>query len=137
MSLYKRFGYSQTLADEGAWVPIGEGVEFKLRRMTSPLVQSKRRELEQPFEALQRSGGEIPEDQMKMIFRKLLSSAIILDWKNVEDRNGAMMSFSPAKAEELLTDLPDLISLLISLSVERANFRDAANETAAGNSKQL
>ena len=137
MSLYSRFGFDQKLADQGNWIPVGEGVEFKLRRMNSTFVQEKKKELESPHEALQRSGGEIPEDVMKGILMNLLAQSVILDWRNVTDRDNNVIPFTIEAAKNLLKELPDLIGLLISLSADRDHFKKKQDSAAAGNSGTL
>lgn len=134
MSLYTRFSYDKDLADNGNWIPFGEGVEFKMRRLNSPLVQEKRRQLEQPYEALLRTGGSLGEDILRGILVNMMAESVILGWKGVTDSSNVPMEFSIANAKILLTDLPDLVRVLVDLASDRDLFKAAVDGEAAKNS---
>ena len=62
------------------------------------------------------------EDKAAALMAQAIAETIILDWENVADRNGDMMEYSPARAKQLLIDLPDLRQIIMEEASKASNF---------------
>jgi len=111
----------------------GSDIAVKLRRMTSKKSTTVRRRLEKQFKNHQKRDGTWDEDiAEKMVLRQMVE-AVIVDWKNIIDRDGSVIEHSIESAEMLIGRLPAFRDLLINLSIDMDNYRMAAVEDAAKN----
>lgn len=110
----------------GVWVEVDEGVEWRIARLNNEKARELRRSLEKPYASF----SKIPDNVSEGILRKVVARAVLLDWKGVTDEAGAAVPYSAEKAEELLTQYPDLLNDVVSASMARETFQIEATEAA-------
>lgn len=67
------------------------------------------------------------------IMRKLFAERILLDWRNVHDKDGNAIEFTKENAEKFLTALPQLYKMLLAEAQKLQNFRAGSIEVTAKN----
>lgn len=137
------YAHDKTAAEEGVWTDIGHGIKIKVRAFDSAHTRALRKKLEEPFKALTKRGGEIPEEQANEINIKLLAGSSILGW-NLTEKTGEndeegnpirrAIPFTASKAEEFLTREPRFARDVISALMADETFKKRAREEDAKNS---
>lgn len=137
------YAHDKTAAEEGVWTDIGHGIKIKVRAFDSAHTRALRRKLEEPFKALTKRGGEIPEEQANEINIKLLAGSSLLGW-NLTEKTGEKaedgsdvrrpITFTPTKAEELLTQEPRFARDVIAALMADETFKKRSREEDAKNS---
>lgn len=137
VNLYDLFETDVNAGEDGKWYEPIPGVAFKLRRYTSNASLNSRRRL---LTALQgrmkgmKAGDELPASLDTEMQIEQMAEAIVADWKGVTDRDGNELPFTRENARKVLTDLPDLRTLLSEYAGNIENYRVENLEEAAGNS---
>ena len=62
------------------------------------------------------------DEKAGVIMAKALAETVILGWSNVNDLEGNNLPFTIAKATELLTDLPELRTVILEEAQNASNF---------------
>lgn len=124
MSIYKKYSTDKTKDQEGVFIPVGGGASFKLTRMgpTNIRYGNKFKALSKPYERLAKNDELSPEKALE-IQVKAFCGTVLVDWKDVTDKDGNPLEFSEENAVKVLTDLPDLYLELVSESENRDNFQ--------------
>lgn len=139
MTLYDRYGTSKDMEENGVWVPFGEGTELLLARIKSQRSLTAKRAAEKPYREVLRTaarlGKEVADDIQSRIALDWLVSGVVLDWKEVSDRNGNMVTFSPDNAREIFGDLPDFLDEVVSAASNQSTYQDNADKDSVGNSE--
>jgi len=128
MDFKKLFGTNKSKEHEGAWVPIGGGVEVKVKRagMGNKPFEFERSKMFRPFHK-QIQSGTIDPDILRDINIALFSRHIIVDWKGVTE-DGVKVPFSVEKFKEYANLCPDFLHEVIVAASEQQNFQDAEDE---------
>jgi hypothetical protein len=131
--MFARFATDASREEEGVWVDFGDGIEVKVRRLSSKISRDVRKRLEKPHaEAIRR--GPLPESLAEDILNRQLAEAIISDWKGVDDDNGQPLACTVENKIAILKALPEFRDEIVSISIERDNYKAALNEDAEKNS---
>ena len=130
LSDYKSF---DALEEEGIWFPMAADVEFKIRRMRSKAVERARERIYGPVERVMR-GKDIPDEMDLKLTKKLLSEAVISDWrgKGMVDDEGAAIPFSTSTCYQILDDPEtgrDIRSTVITASMDGTNYRPDSEDS--------
>jgi hypothetical protein len=140
-SIFDAFETNPRTAQEGVWFDYGPNSDksipgFKLSRMSK---QNKRyaAALRKRTRPHQRSIEleTIDEGLAERLFLEVFVDEILLDWRNIQRRDGTVISFNRENALALLGD-PRMIDLFEDLQAKAgkaSSFRDEAQEQAAGN----
>lgn len=78
--------------------------------------------------------GALSPEKGREIMVKSLAGTVVLDWRNVEDRDGNPLPFSEENCIKLLTDLPDLYADLVEQAQTAELYKDEMRAIAEGNS---
>ena len=124
-------------SEKGTWVNNCMGdicikIAAENNKNYSQIVQK----LMKPYQRSYRSMGDSFNAIFEDIQNKAMSKAILLDWKYVEDDNGAVIEYSETAAYDLLRD-PENIEfrkLVVDLSAETEVFRKETQEALADKS---
>lgn len=135
---FKTFAADAASEEEGKWAPIVEGVEFKIRRLRSKAVQEAQRKIYGPHERAMR-GKDLPDAIETMCTIRLLSEAVIVDWRGDEmkDEKGKPVPFSPETCAELLSDPEtgrDLRATVLSFTADSEFYAPEDQAADLGNS---
>lgn len=133
-SLYDMFTTDRDAEENGKWVEIAQGAEFKIRRFKSRHTTRTREALEKPYAALRRKGVLPPEIAEKILHQTMCTSTIA-DWRGeaIVSPDGAPLPFSAEAADQLLSALPELRDEIIGQAIQLDTFRKEDDETAKGN----
>lgn len=130
LNLFDIFASSKESEEDGRWVELGGTTAIKIRAFGAKVVTDMREELMKPHQTLLRVGGKIPDDKNEEIGLKVLSGAIIADWKGVKNADKQPVEYSAAEAYAIMKALPKLASFVIQYSLEGANFRPDTADSA-------
>lgn len=140
--LHKTFETDKKAETEGVWMdygPSSRGEDFPTRiKIARSGGENKefQKALElatKPFrKALQT--GSMSNERAEQLFRKVFVEKVVLDWENVETKDGEFLPFTPENVERILTELPDLYLDLKEMSGNLAIFRAEVREADLGNS---
>jgi len=132
MNPYAMFETDRNLEKEGIWIDYGPfsfkvaragGSNEKYRRMLQHRMKPYRRQIQ---------NETMSEEKAQEIILETFVDAVLLDWKDVRDRDGNVMDFNRENALQLLSDLRDLFADLQTQSQKIANFRREEMETDLG-----
>jgi hypothetical protein len=106
----------------GVWIPFAEGVELKIARARNPLYLERLQVLVEPHRQSIRD-DTMNTDVLGDILKKVRAETILLDWKNIEDKNGNTIPYSSRQALEFFND-PELKELyaFVVITSERAEL---------------
>lgn len=128
------------IEEAGVWVPVADGIEFKVRRMRSESVSKARDRIYGPTERTMGS-KKIPDKLETELTCRLLSQAVIVNWRGagMVDDNGQPVPFSPDNCETILHDEEygrDIRALVINAAMDGDQFVPTSEEVKAdeGNS---
>ena len=99
----------------------GTNVDVKLRRLSSKVSVNARRRIALPFQRHAKR-GELPDNINVKILCRQLAEAVIVDWRGVADKDGAI-EYSADVADMLLTKLPNFRGQILALSMSMDAFR--------------
>ena len=123
--LYAAYGSDKNLERDGVWYKAmtledGREVKFLLARMGG---SNKRFEIasENAAKPYRRSirKDTIKAEQAKAVAMQAFINGCLLDWENVEDMDGEVLSYSKENARKLFEMLPDLYDDLIDIATSR------------------
>lgn len=115
------------------WGPKLGHVRIKLRRMTSKASQKVRRDLELKYAKYQDNKGGYPEEIDQRMLNEQMAHAIIVDWKNIIDKDGKLIPYSREAAYMLCQKLPDFRGPLVAKAIAVDNFRNEEQQKLEGN----
>lgn len=124
--------------ENGKWGEVAPGVEFLIRRIRSKTVMAARRKIYGPYERSM-AGKELPDAIETQCTVKLLSQAVVADWRGenmVDDTTGLPVPFSVETAAALFSDKDtgkDLRSVVLGLANDGDFFAPGDTEEAVGN----
>lgn len=132
IDLYDLFNTNRESEEDGVWVSLNEKTGFKIRAAGAKVVSDLREKLMKPFQTILRAGLEIPPEKNEEIGLKVVSHAILSDWRGVVIK-GEEVPYSPEAAYTLLKELPKLSGFIASNAMESSNFREQKREADSGN----
>ena len=137
MNIYEKFETDKNAEVDGIWVELGTGKDdpsFKLGRMGgSNKKYEKTLDTAMAPHRRKMELGVMDEDTAKTVLLDVFSKSVLLDWKNVKDRDGKEIKFSPKKVVEVMSELPDLHNMLVVQAKNADLFKTAQLKSDAGN----
>lgn len=85
---FDNFKSDEKLESEGKWADIAPGVQMKIRRLRSKPVSDARKKIYGPHERAM-NGKDLPEKIETMCTIRLLSEAVVVDWRGDEMKDEA------------------------------------------------
>jgi hypothetical protein len=139
MGLFETFETDTKAEAEGKWFnfpPNKDGSKpgFKLARMS----RSNPRYLAALESVMKTFKTEIKleilsEEMAYEPFLEIFLDTILIDWRNVQDKNGVTIPYSRDNAKELFEKLPSLYEILREQANSLVNFRSTEVEATAPN----
>ncbi len=122
-------------AEEGVWCEIAEGFAIKVARIGHPRYKAYVAKLAKPHARRVRRDGLGSEMLLRDIQSKAVAKHILLDWRNLHDREGNVIEYSQAKALELLCDpqYSEFLDIVVEAATDQEAFRLDDIEDAAKN----
>lgn len=134
MGFHDRYHVDKTAEEEGTWADLGDGIHVKVRRHTSAHSKAVRRKLEEPHQALLRTGQALPDSIIEELFLKQMALSLLVDWKGVTDEEGKPLEATPDNIEAQLRKYPEFRNEIGALVMDRATFKKLVNADDLGNS---
>jgi hypothetical protein len=139
MSIYKQFLTDTSAETDGAEIVFAANEDgtiptFRVARMGGA---NKRYAAEltrqtRPLTAAIRN-GMLSDDQAKRISLNVFIETVLLDWYNMQDAAGNIISYSKPAARKLFEDLPDLYEELVRQAMAITTFQIAELDETAKN----
>ena len=132
MNPYAMFGTDSDLEKDGIWIDYGPfgfkvaragGSNEKYRRLMQARMKPYRRQIQ---------NETMSEDKAQEILLETFVDGVLLDWRDVTDREGNKMEFNRENALQLLSDLKDLFADLQTQASKISNFRREEMEEDLG-----
>lgn len=139
MSLYSQFATDQKAEQEGVWVEYSAEAEglipgFKIARMTRA---NKRyaKALERATRPHRRAMKieTFSNEAAEKLVMEVFCETVLLDWRNVQTRDGTPIPFNKSNAVDLFTDLPELYDDLSEHAKNATLFRETELEEDSKN----
>lgn len=139
MSIFNDFETDRKAETEGVWVEYSENKDgtvcaFKVSRMAKSN-KKYAKALERATKPVRRQIElkTLKDEKAEDLFLQVFVETILLDWKNVQTRDGSEIPFTKEKALEVMTALPDLYDDLQEKAKEMSLFRQEVLEEEAKN----
>jgi len=119
---------------EGVWVNFEVGIRLKIARARNAAYRESMRKIMEPHRKTIREGGMDIED-LEDLLRQVRAETILLDWENIEDKNGNPITYSSKQALEFFNDpeLRDFYTFVITQSENMENFKKELVEDSEKN----
>jgi hypothetical protein len=121
--------------EEGVWTKLSaEGVEVKLRSLSSDYYADVVEKLQKPHLALIRK-RKLPNEVGRQITIKAICQGLLVDWKGVIDRDGKEIAFNPTVAYNILSlpSMKDLAEEILGYASEAELFKQEEKEDTEKN----
>lgn len=132
MSTYDVYSTDKSLEEEGTWITLVDGSEWKISRASSQRSQKARRNAEKPhrstLQRAERMGEPVPQNVDDEINMEWMVNGIVLGWKGVTGPNGEELEFNESNMRMIFSDLPDLMLEVVRASGDISNFRQQEAE---------
>ena len=134
-NVYEEYGTDTKAEREGVWIKFGDGLEIKLAR-----AGGKNRKFAKVFEKKTRPHRRrletmtAKEGLAEKLLIETFATTVVLDWKNITDKDGSPWPFSKANCIQLFTDLPDLFAEIREEAQRMDNFQNVQTEEDEKNS---
>ena len=119
---------------EGVWVDYVLGIRLKVARSRNPKYQEELRNLVDPEKK------NIREDKLDIqefanLLNKVRARTILLDWENIDNKDGSPIPFSIAQSEEFFADpeLKDFCSFVVAISENADQYAKEVLEDSVKN----
>lgn len=129
-----KFKTNQSLEQDGIWQDVADGLRIKVARIGNPRYKAYVRRMGKAQMSMARATGDMDLDVLDALTVKALAKFVLLDWEGLEDDEGTAIPFSPEKAHELLTDVPDFRALVEGYAGNAQLFRDQELDETVENS---
>lgn len=139
MSLHSQFATDKKAEVDGVWVEYGANDDgsipgFKISRMSkankkyTKALEKATRPHRRAIE-LETMNNELAE----RIFMEVFVDTVLLEWKNIQAKDGEELLLSKETAMKLFEDLPELYDDLQEKAKKASLFREETLEAEAGN----
>ena len=133
----------EKLEDEGVWSPMADGVDFKIRRLRSKIVEKARERIYGPHErALGPRKKSLPDGLETQLTIQLLAQAVIVDWKGpgMVDDDGKAIPFTVENCAEVISDADtgkDIRAAVLQYGMDGEHYAPTSKEAVIdeGNSQ--
>ncbi len=110
--------------ENGVWVDFAEGIRLKIARARNPKYQEMLRNLIDPKRKDIRE-DKLTIEQLGDLVVQVRAATILLDWENIEDKDGNAIPYSCTKALEFFRDpeLKDFHTFVVAISENADQYK--------------
>jgi hypothetical protein len=121
---YGAFATDPELEKSGVWLNLGGVGKFLIAYAggANERFEVLAEEYTRPYRRMITT-GTMDEATAKTVMQKVFVDACLLNWEEVTNREGELLSFSKENAYKLMADLPHLFKMLQDEAGSFANFR--------------
>lgn len=125
-NLDKKFRTDKNLEQQGVDLVLDSGVVLRVKRFGGSNSVEMQKALARHYKPVAQkiSAGVLTPAEINAIDAKILADACLVGWTGVTDENGAEVPFSKEKAVEILSELPELTSTVMSYASNYETFRE-------------
>lgn len=118
----------------GVWFPWQKGIEFLIKSADCPDYQRAFRKAIRIHKHKLKADA-LDDATIAKIQARLIADHLLLDWRNVDDEQGAPIAFSPDVAEKFLADprLRTLSKFILECATDEASYLAEVREAIKGN----
>lgn len=133
--LYQKFGTNTDKTQSGVWIEV-EDSRFKVAYASTGSNPRYAAVLERRSKPYRRKidAGLIDNKQLQKLYIGVFVDTILLDWENVQSKDGTDVPYSKEAALKLLNDLPELYDYLSKFAGDITTFQQIEDEEDMGNS---
>ena len=120
--------------DNGVWIDFEVGIKLKIARARNFAYRELMQKLVEPYRKDIRE-GEIDLEVIQTILKQVRAKTILLDWENIEDKNGKTIKYSPEQTQAFFDDpeLRDFYTFVILASENMEHFKKELVEDSEKN----
>lgn len=139
MSLYDEYGTDSVLEQEGAWIemPHGEGEisRFLIARQggSNDVFTKALTKAIAPHRKMMRNDKDLPPEVQRQILIDVYSRTIVLDWENVQDKQGNPLKCTPENVAKLLDQIDFVFTIIQDEAQRLSNYQSDQLEEEAKN----
>lgn len=126
MSIYSTYQSDIKLENEGIWHELGDGVSVKVAAIgaNNKALVALREKLERPHK-YRLDKGTLSDEIANEIHIRLIAHTVLIGWKNIQDRAGKDIEYSPDAAYEILSDksMDAFLACIIKLGTDEELFK--------------
>lgn len=121
--------------EQGQWVEIRTGLQYRIRSITSKKVREFDHTLMKKQRALYIANqGMLPLETLDRNEVLRVARAVLTDWRGQTDREGNVLPFSVEAAERVMTDLPRIRQDILTAASTEETYRAETQKALEGNS---
>ena len=110
-----------SLLDEGVWTEFN-GSKLKIAHSSNSAFQRALSRRQQPHRRKIEQGTADPQ-VLRDVMCQAMADALVVDWKEVTDKSGASIAYTPELGYKALKNNPDLREYVTEFSTNLDNFR--------------
>jgi DNA polymerase III alpha subunit len=129
------FAVNEKKQTEGVWITVDDSekpLKLLIARMGNPNYQEEVMKVGRQTRGFRR-GGQIAGRTITKKIKGIIARTILLGWKNLQDKDGKDIKYSPEKAEQLFNDFPEFLDLVVEYGNDISLYRDEEVNEVAGN----
>lgn len=127
--------YDTELAENGVWVPVGDGARIKVAKSGNRKHRQLVQQLRRPYRSYELAGKDLPEDIQRDIAVKATASTILLGWEGIQDDKGKDIPFTPENVKEALM-VDGFMSMVLGFANDEATFKAVTKDDEVKNSSK-
>lgn len=119
-------------SNNGTWVDWIDDSRIKIRRWESAGYKEKLKESKALALAAKKDGSELTPQEDEVLSCELLAECVLVDWDGFVD-GSTVLEYSVENAKQLLLEVPELQSFVMTESMKVSNFYKNRAEAAVKN----
>jgi len=120
---------------QGVWIDFEVGIKLKIARARNLAYRELMTKLTEPHRKTIREGG-MEFEELEDILKQVRAETILLDWRNIEDEAGNIITYSAKQALEFFRD-PELRDFYTFVIVQSENMENFKKELVKDSEKNL
>ncbi len=109
--------------NEGTWMPVADGVEFKVRSSQSDKALEVSKALLSRYKAAFSVGARLDQAQTNAYEIGFCAEGLVTDWKGLTDDADQGMACTGENVTMIVTEMPHLRRMIINYSESLQNYR--------------
>lgn len=136
-SIYDLYETDVDLEIDGVWVQLKGGIQVKVAALGNENHVAAMETIFAPHRGLQRRGA-LDKDVEEELHTKAICKSVLLDWKNMVDREGKPLPYNFQNAYDLLMDptMKRFKADILVIAQEAESFKKQDDEDSVGNSSK-
>lgn len=121
-TIEKLFKTDKDAEQQGVEHYIGGGVTLRIARQNNPAYREYIAQLIRPYRE-EVEAKNLADDVWVELINKAMSKTILVGWDGIKDDNGNEIQYTPEKALDFLSQMPDFREVVSAFSTNMENYR--------------